>query len=202
MASKSSQFYVLGVAHKLCLAAEAVGFTPEELDILADNPQVLEVLLKVVRKKLRGAPGPVIDLGARPLVPRGLTLMKHDGEGVFAWDPRAVSLFQMEEQRRGSLVSGSRLFEEMKRTVAWNANVLDFLLGNQGLIPENWKERVHGCYPLIYFWGTLYRMADGSPCVRYLAWNGAKWVMGHSPVQSDWMSHTAAAVYRLVEVDI
>ena len=48
-------------------------------------------------------------------------------------------------------------------------NVLDYLLKNSQLIPEEWKGKA------VFFWGTIFRDSDGSLYVRYLHWSGASW---------------------------
>jgi hypothetical protein len=50
-----------------------------------------------------------------------------------------------------------------------NANVLDYLLDHEEIIPEEWK----GKY--IYFWGTVYRHNRGNRYVRCLCWIGYTW---------------------------
>jgi hypothetical protein len=47
-----------------------------------------------------------------------------------------------------------------------NANILDYLLENQELIPESWKNII------VFFLGTQYYDPLGNICVRYLCWFG------------------------------
>lgn len=49
-----------------------------------------------------------------------------------------------------------------------NANVLDYLLARQELIPAEWKGKA------VFFWGAIYRYPDGNLCVRRLYWFGDK----------------------------
>ena len=69
-----------------------------------------------------------------------------------------------------------------------NANVLDYLLANPHLIPEEWK----GKY--VFFWGTVYHRRDGDPCVRCLGWNGAGWSWASHWLGASWTGDRPAAL--------
>jgi hypothetical protein len=75
-----------------------------------------------------------------------------------------------------------------------NANVLDFLLANPDLIPEEWKKDEHGNTRYIFFWGTVYRDRGGDLYVRYLCWGGDRWGWGSRWLGSGWDGDSPAAV--------
>jgi hypothetical protein len=62
-----------------------------------------------------------------------------------------------------------------KRIVVLPANVLNYLLDDQRLIPEDWKKDEGGKILYIYFWGTIYSSSVDRLCVFYLYWGGNEW---------------------------
>ena len=67
-----------------------------------------------------------------------------------------------------------------------NANVLDYLLVNPYLIPEEWKKDKKNNILYIFFWGTIYRSSDGNLSVRYLYWNKQQWGWGYLRIDYGW----------------
>lgn len=65
---------------------------------------------------------------------------------------------------------------------------MDFYLANPHLIPEEWKGKA------VFFWGTIYRDADGHLCVRYLYWRGGGWDWGYRWLDYVWDGDGPAAV--------
>lgn len=168
MATKSA-FSIVGLAHKLCLSAEALGYTPELLNTLAEHPTLFGDLLQVqlghaeVKMLER-----LIDCDADPFLPNSWKVEEHQKGGLFKWDSAQVNLFLSESQRKG--VQGSHeLRKELAGKPVLNANVLDYLLAHPHLIPEEWKKL------FVFFWGTIYRDSVGGLCVRYLCWHGDWW---------------------------
>jgi hypothetical protein len=70
------------------------------------------------------------------------------------------------------------LRKELAHQPTLNANVLDYLLKNQTLIPEEWK------IWRVSFWGTIYGGLDDDLCVRCLGWYGGRWLWGYRWVDS------------------
>ncbi len=130
----------------------------------------------------------IIDLDATPFIPKGLVLVGHKGGGQFKWNPARVSLYLSEGQRTRRWISGVKLREELKGKPVLNANVLDFLLANPELIPEEWT----GKY--IFFWGTSYRYANNDSGIRYLRRSGREWNCYDRPIRSVWFPEDPAAV--------
>ena len=110
----------------------------------------------------------LIDLDADPFVPSGWSVPKgcHQKGGQFKWDPAKVALYLSKEQQDGKVLEGNKLREELKGKSPYNANLLDYLLKNPYLIPEEWK----GKY--VSFFGTEYRNSDDNLYVRCLCWRG------------------------------
>lgn len=95
----------------------------------------------------------------------------HLKNGQLKWDPKKISLFLSPEQRRGESISGCLIHARIWKQTPLNANVLDYLLANPDIIPEDWKDKE------VLFSGTIYRNYNGDLYVRKLIWFGDSW--GH-----------------------
>jgi hypothetical protein len=116
----------------------------------------------------------IIDTDATPFIPQGLLVEKHIGYGLWSWNSDLIEYFLSKEQEE-SFQNGNRLrkvIESLRNKKLLNANILDYLLTNSGLIPESWKDKN------IFFWGTIYGDDAGDFCVRYLYWSDSKWDWG------------------------
>lgn len=111
----------------------------------------------------------IIDCDSNPFVPNGWRVEEHKKVGQLKWDPKKISLHLSKNQKKGKVIEGNKLRKELENQQVLNANVLDYLLANSHLIPEEWK----GKY--VFFWGTIYRRSDGGLCVRCLYWDGGRW---------------------------
>lgn len=114
----------------------------------------------------------IIDCDAEPFVPDGWSVEEHKKGGKFEWEPNDIKLYFSDNQkdsRKNFGIDGNDLRKELEDQYVLNANILDYLLTNQRLIPEEWK----GKY--VFFWGTIYRLPDGALSVRYLCWRGGEW---------------------------
>ncbi|OGZ23302.1 MAG: hypothetical protein A2981_02600 [Candidatus Nealsonbacteria bacterium RIFCSPLOWO2_01_FULL_38_120] len=111
----------------------------------------------------------IIDCDADPFVPSGFTLMSHRKGGQIIWDPRKAELYLSKGQKNGKVISGNDLDKELANVSGiLNANVLDYLLAHQELIPKEWEGK------FVYFWGTEY-LSVGTSYVRYLRRGGGRW---------------------------
>lgn len=145
-------FSSAGMIHELELAMDRVG---------GWNSALVKTLcmgnnLGKVRDYLRGIAEvkPVerlIDCDAKPFEPNGLTVESHKKDGKLVWDPEKVKLYFSRQQGGEKCIEGNQLRKELEGKPVLNANVLDYLLAHQELIPEDWK----GKY--VFFWGTIYR---------------------------------------------
>jgi len=152
--------------------------------------------LEGLKKFLRGEnPFPVIeagliDLDADPFVPDGWSVEGHKKGGQVKWGQTLVRLHLDKGQEGKGSIKGNKLRRELEVLSPYNANMLDFLLKkeNRHLIPEEWKDKA------VFFWGTIYRRADGSLCVRYLHWDGDEWGWRYDWLVYEFSSWHPAAV--------
>lgn len=112
---------------------------------------------------------PPIDLDAAPRTPYDRwKVEKHKKGGKFKWDVSKVQLFLSEDQQNRS-IEGNNLRKELSNQPVCNANVLDYLLDNPHLVPEEWKGKT------VCFWGTIYYHFDGRRYVRCIICEGGRW---------------------------
>lgn len=159
----------VGQANEIKLAARREGATNADLKKLCEIGMLAKLL-----PALRGMADIVIvrhiiDCDADPFVPDGWKVENHRKGGQFEWGTDKVLLHLSKEQASGNSIEGNKLRKRLEKMPVLNANVLDYLLKNPKLIPEEWK----GKY--VFFWGTIYRHSDGGLCVRCLRWRGGKW---------------------------
>ena len=133
----------------------------------------------------------VIDCDVTPFVPSGWKVEEHQKGGALRWDKERQkdALFLAIAQKSGR-IEGNKLRKELElaKEPVLNANVLDYLLANPHLIPEEWK----GKY--VFFWGTIYRASIGGLCVRCLHWHGDEWYWNCLWLGNDWHDDYPAAL--------
>jgi hypothetical protein len=134
--------------------------------------------------------GIIIDCDAQPFTPDGWSVEEHQKGGTFTWDKETQkdALYLSKGQQGGKYIEGNKLRKEMAGKPVLNANVLDYLLKNPHLIPEEWK----GKY--VFFWGTVYRHRVGDLCVRCLYWDGGRWRWSSYWLDLDWSGYRPAAL--------
>jgi hypothetical protein len=115
-------------------------------------------------------------------------LEEHQKGGQFTWDASKVQLYISESQKKLRGIEGNELRKELADKPVYNANLLDYLLKNPHLIPEEWK----GKY--VFFWGTIYRSSGGSLYVRDLYWRGGRWDWNGGLLDRGWGGSSPAAV--------
>ena len=114
----------------------------------------------------------IIDLGAKPSIPNGWTIAKHQKSELLWWDASLVNLYLSGSQQMTGDVDAQKLRKELKKQKVLNATILDFLLQNKKLIPKSWEKITSkGRSPeeqikRICFWGTLYWDGTGNLSVR------------------------------------
>lgn len=168
----------VGQANELKLAFRRADFSNDDIKRLCEDNVLVDV-----RSVLRGHASivvieHVIDCDADPFVLDGWTVEEHQKGGTWKWDSSQVELYLASSQKDGNVIEGNNLRKEMAKKVPFNANVLDYLLANPHLIPEEWK----GKY--VFFWGTVYCNCDGFLRVRCLYWDDERWYWG-----SRWLGH-------------
>lgn len=144
--------------------------------------------------KGNGTSGQVIDCDADPFVPDGWKVEAHTKGGSLNFDPALVQFYLADGQKNGKSIEGNKLRKELANMSVMNANVLDYLLANPDLIPEDWKTDESGNTRYIFFWGTIYRDSDGDLCVRCLCWGGGRWRWSYGWLGGSWSGDRPAAV--------
>lgn len=121
-----------------------------------------------------------LNLDVAPFIPNGWTVESHQKGGQWKYDTTKVSLYLSEGQKDGKCLAGTKLRQELEAMPVINANLLEFYLAHTWLIPKDWKGKA------IFFWGTIYRDADGDLCVRYLCWLEERWYWYYEWLENDW----------------
>jgi len=121
----------------------------------------------------------------KPRIIDGLEIKEHKSLGKV--DLSKMKLFLSEGQRTG-WIKKTELKKLLAGKKALNANVLDYLLEHQELIPQEWRGK------WVLFWGTIYRNSDGDLFVRYLHWNGAEWDWNYHWLDDDFNAAYPAAL--------
>ena len=143
----------------------------------------------------------IVDCDANPNVPSGLsltgdgtehrkkgkvTLEKRDDGKLYANGKEVVRHLSLKQQN-GKSIQGHKLRKELKDVQVLNACIMDALLANPQLIPDEWKSGY------TFFWGTIFRYADGLLYVGYLYWFGVRWDWNYNWLGYDWLSFDPAA---------
>ena len=183
--------YSEGQTHQLMNALEAANFSATELTLLGQFPRLIDI-----KAVLHGTAKIVITVhtivrAAAPFVPKNWKVEEHQLGSQLQWDPDRVSLFLCEEQKGGS-IEGRKLRQKLQGEPVLNANILDYLLANPQLIPEEWKGKA------VFFWGTIYRYRHsyGHLFVRYLYWDGEQWLWDYRWLDFDFLGGHPAALLR------
>jgi len=124
-------------------------------------------------------------------IPDGYTLEENRSLGKIEWNPENITLWLSEKQKT-SYVKGEDLLKEIKNPLT--SSVLRYLLDNQELIPEKWKEKTNGYITWIYFHGTVLRDSYGGRCVLCLCWVGGWWDWRVLWLDNDWRAFDPSAV--------
>ena len=142
----------------------------------------------------------VIDCDADPFNPwtkeGGWTVDEHQKGGQWKFDPKQVEFYLSSGQKGddNKAIEGYKLRKELAGKPVLNANVLDYLLKNPHLIPEEWKKDGQGNTRYIFFWGTVYRNRDGDLFVRYLYWYHGGWHRSYRWLGRGWDGRSPSAL--------
>jgi len=180
----------------LMLAFRKAEWTDAEIKKLCNN-KLLARLLPFVREydETTMAAQHIIDCDADPFVPNGFTFTigSHQKGGQFVFDPANIKLYLSHSQLRGEVIIGNKLRKELANKHLLNANVLDFLLKNPRIIPEEWKKGANGDFRYIFFWGTIYHDARHNLCVRCLFFSNGEWGSSFGWLDDGWDENSPAA---------
>lgn len=126
--------------------------------------------------------------GLRPDVPNTMQLKEHFSVvESFKWNPQKVLLYLDVCQGDSTSITGDQLLKKLWHKRVLNANVIDFLLVHQHLIPEEWKDK------RVFFWGTTYSR-NGRILVPCIAWCYDKWERRYRQLRSYWFNDAPAAI--------
>lgn len=187
----------VGQANELKLAFRRADYSNDDIKRLCESNALADV-----RSVLRGYATitiveHIINCDADPFNPwskEGRTVEKHQKGGQWKFDPKQVEFFLSSNQKGDKAIEGNKLRKELAEKPVFNVNVLDYLLANPHLIPEEWKTGGNGNTRYIFFWGTIYRLRDGGLYVRCLCWYDGRWDWGGRWLGNDWDSDGPAAV--------
>ncbi len=180
--------YSEGQVHQLVDKLEAAGYTADDITKLGQSKHLLEIRDVLNDRAVISYPKHLIDCDALPFTPNGWEVVEHKQGGQLEWNPARVKLYLAKSQKPGKLVEGSKLRNELEGQMVLNANLLDYLLKNPELIPDEWKRKG------IFFWGTIYRYSLDGLCVRYLYWDGSRWYWSYRWLYDSFYSNDLAAV--------
>lgn len=171
------------------------GFLANDFRALAVNQENLRQVLAFLRiGSACSREQHIIDCDARPFEPSGLMAAPESEQlsgrvrGQFVVSSGAIKLHLSTNQQDGKYIVGRELRKELANEPVLPANVLDWLLANPHLIPEEWKGEV------VFFWGTIYRVANGSLCVRCLYFHVGAWHSGYDWLDDVWSGYDPAAL--------
>jgi len=135
-----------------------------------------------------------IDTDKNPNSPfDGATIEQHQAGGKLILDFSKINFYLSEKQKTG-VHGGHDLRKELEGKNVMNACVLDYLLANPHLIPEDWKKDSKGNTRFIFFWGTIFRHSNGDLFVRCLCFNSGKWQTDYRWLGDHWDVISPAAV--------
>lgn len=193
--AKANDFGV-GLMHEFAITAAKAGWEPEDLANLAKDENKLRQMLAYAKgyAEIKTVQH-IIDCDADPMILfNGWTVEEHKKGGQVAFDASKIALYVHDKQKNGKTIEGSKLRKELANQPVLNANVLDYLMRNSHLIPDEWKQDKQGNTRYIFFWGTIYRDSGGDLCVRYLCWGGGSWQTDNYWLGSGWNGFSPAAV--------
>jgi hypothetical protein len=137
-----------------------------------------------------------IDLDINPRPFNDWKIKEHKKCGQFEWDQAKVDLFLHEEQRVG--ITGKKLRKQIAHIETFNVNLLDYLLANPSLIPDDWKVDEKGETCFIFFWGTVYfRPSDHGLYVRCLYFNVDRWREDYRSIDYPWLANRLAIIHKV-----
>lgn len=177
----------VGLAAKLKVAFARNGWTEELIDKACEGDNLGQFRKVLIGHAAITMIENIIDCDADPFVPSGWKVEEHRKGGQFKWDSARVALYLSKFQKKG-VIDGDKLRKELVDKPVLNACVLDYLLANPHLIPEEWKSKY------VFFWGTIYRHSAGILCVRYLCWRDSGWGWSVSWLGRGWDGADPAAL--------
>ncbi|MEI7512405.1 MAG: hypothetical protein WCK01_03025 [Candidatus Uhrbacteria bacterium] len=188
----------VGAAHEFEITGRKTGWTTEDFTRLTQNVEVNESVLTLIRGQTTPQGSQyVIDCDSPPFVPSKFASRMAKDEvgnrliGKVEWSRDMARLHQHPRLKNPTMFYMVRVVDLMKdlkdRTVL-PANVLDFLMDHQELIPVDWQDMY------VLFLGTVYRQNGTSPFVRGLHYEDDKWNHSQSSLEDPCHNGYRAAV--------
>jgi len=174
-------------AAELDHSLERNGFTPAMVKKLSEGDTLAQIIPFLNGQADITIYQHIIDCDADPFCPEDWSVEEHIKGGQLKWGAAKIDLYLCKEQEKGS-IEGNQLRKKLKDQTILNACVLDYLIENPNLIPEEWKNKN------VFFWGTIYRDSDGSLCVRGLSWDGDGWGWDYHWLGFHWRGSKTAVV--------
>lgn len=178
----------VGQANELKLAFRRNGWTNADVKNLCDGDKLAKILHVLRGHSWVGFDQDLIDLDADPFVPGTWKVKKHQKGGQLVWSPEKVKLYLSSHQKGEKYIEGNKLRKELECERVMNANLLDYLLKHQELIPEEWKGQT------VFFWGTIYRDLYDNLYVRGLYFDDGRWYWRYGWLDYDWSVSGPAVV--------
>lgn len=161
MKEQSNLMLDVSQAHELKMAFRRTGWTNAEIKTLSEKDFLSDVL-KVIRGQSEiNYKEYKIPCNTTPFIPDGLCIVEHRKFNFFNLNSNYTKL-DLSRKLKNMCNSGANIKKHLSKKFVMNANILDFLIINPKMIPENWKNK------LIYFWGTIYGTSDGGLYVSCL----------------------------------
>jgi hypothetical protein len=132
-------------------------------------------------------------------VGNGWVTVEKRGDDLFV-DGRKVIFYMSEFTRKGRIISGHKIREELSGKSVLHGNIMSALMSYPHLIPENWKKDERGISNLIFFWGVVYRNSC-YPFVRFMIFldEANEWRLAVEPLISSWVHHRYNYVAAILE---
>lgn len=154
--------------------------------------------LKTKRVRVLSDTAIEVNLGAPPVLPFSVAEIEFQvGSGWVKVEKRndelyvnghRVILYLSEHQGIGNMVLGYEIRKDLLNKPVLHPNIMDALVENPHLIPENWKKGL-----FVFFWGAVFNNAHGRLCVRDLNFNGERWCQGYDWLGGVWSELDPAA---------
>ena len=131
-----------------------------------------------------------VDYGAnRTLITRQVVEQRPLATGLTGIDPSAIKLaFAPRSTDTPATVQTTLNWLRQTNGQLLDAQILEALLKNRSVIPEDWKQ-----YTLIYFFGTVFQDEQGERQIAYLRWDGVSWCFNYLPLARAWHTTDRAA---------
>ena len=147
----------------------------------------------------------IVDLSTPPKLPfDGATIEANAGggkvkiekrkDGELYVDGKKVILHLSERQQNGKVIQGHELREELTGKPVLHPNIMDALMEYPELFPESWKKDENGNIRYIFFWGAIFRDADGDLYVRYVYFGDGRWRVHDDWLNGGWRSSYPSAL--------